>query len=104
MNYFKEAITSNNLNRNKDGEQILLENFCVVIDTKIVIKELNVEYMVPVYRTSNHGNDIMAASTCSLSVNNSFILILLDITISELISMPFWISDIEDKLLVENNG
>ena len=63
MKYFKEARSSNNFNRSKDGEHILLENICVVLDTKIVIEELNVEYTVPVDRTSNHGNDILVAET-----------------------------------------
>ena len=102
MNYCKEAISINHFNRSKDGEQILLENICIVLDTKIVIQELNVEYTVPVDSTRTHGNDILAASTCSLSVHNEFIWIFLDHLISELISMPFWIVGIEDKLLVES--
>ena len=70
MNYCKEARSSNHFNRSKDGEQILLENICVVLYTKIVIQELNFEYTVPVDRTSTHGNDILAAATLSLSVHN----------------------------------
>ena len=100
MKYCKEAISSNNFNRSKDGEQILLENICVVIDMKIVVQELNVEYKVPVDRTSTHGNDILLDATCSLSVNNEFIWILLDHPISELLSTPFCMVGIEDKLLV----
>ena len=102
MKYCKEARSRNHFNRSKDGEQILLVDICVVLDTKIVIQELNVKYTVLVDRTSTHGNNILAAATCSLSVNNGFIWILLDHPISELLSMPFWIVDIEAKLLVES--
>ena len=63
MKYFKEVISSNHFNRSKDGERILLENICVVLDMKIVIQELNVDYTVPVDSTSTHGNDILAAAT-----------------------------------------
>ena len=60
MEYCKEARSRNHFNRSKDGEQILLENICVVLDTKIVIQELNVEYTVPVDSTRTHGNYILA--------------------------------------------
>ena len=73
MKYCKEARSRNHFNRSKDGEQILLENICVFLDTKIVIQELNVEYTVQVDRTRTHGNDILADATCYLSVQNEFI-------------------------------
>ena len=79
----------------------MLENIFVVLDTKIVIQELNVEYTVRVDMTSTHGNDILAAAPCSLSFHNEFIWTLLDCPISELFSVPFWIVGIEAKLLVE---
>ena len=82
MKYCKEARIRNHSNRIKDGEQILQENICVVLDTNIVIQELNVEYTVPVDSTSTHGNDILAAATCYLSVHNELIRILLDNSIS----------------------
>ena len=104
MQYCKEARSRNHLNRSKDGEQILLQNICVVLDTKIAIQELNVEYTVLVDRTSTHGNDILAADTCSLSVHNEFIWILLDHPTSELLSMPFWIVGIKAKLIVESTN
>ena len=79
----------------------MLENICVVLDTKIVLQEINVEYTVTVYRAKTHGNDILAANTCSLSVHNELIWILLDHPISELISIPFWVVGIEAKILAE---
>ena len=71
MKYFKEARIINHFNRSKDGEQILLENICVFLDTKIVIQELNVEYTITV--DSTYGDDILAADTCSISAHNEFI-------------------------------
>ena len=78
MKYCKEARSSNNFNRGKYGEHILLENICVVLDTKRVIQELKVEYTVPLDRTRTHGNDILATATCSISVHNELIWIILD--------------------------
>ena len=80
----------------------MLENICVVLDTKIVIQELKVEYSVPVDSTRTHGNDILASATFSLSVHNELIWIILDHPISELLSMTFWIVGIKYKLLVES--
>ena len=104
MKYFKESRSRNHFNRSKDGEQIVLENICVVLDTKILIQKLNVECMFPLDRTSTYGNDILGAATFSLSVHNKFIWILIYYPIYELLSIPFCIVGIKANLLVESTG
>ena len=72
----------------------------IVLDTKPLVEELNIQWPIDVHSVGTHANDIHAVSGGSFSMEQEFYRVVLDDPITEQLTMPLWIVGCQTELFV----